>query len=218
MSSPASRRWVRLLVAIVVVGLLAAGLWLRSDDVMRNSSAEDDRTRLSVAVLGDSITQLSANDIHSTLDSTYNVEIDATPGITVAGQWSEAAAFAKAQPDIAVVNLGTNDLLARRTADAVIRDLEALLAEFDPSTCVVVVTISTTETRESFRREAVAVNRWLRDRPHVADWDGAVARSPFPRGLTYDSVHPTEDGRAVLAEVLLDGVSTCRDERGIQRA
>lgn len=162
-----------------------------------------------VVVLGDSITYLSEAAIHAALDPAYTVEVNGIPGIEVAGQQSSALEYAQTQPDVVIVNLGTNDVGARRDPSDVISDLGAMASEFDPTSCVVLVTLTTRVPSDDFEQRAAAVNQWIRSQQHVADWDSALATTDPPTQLTTDTVHPSVEGQSVMAELIQQQVDAC---------
>jgi lysophospholipase L1-like esterase len=190
---------------LTVLGALVAVAFTGAQSHDR-SSAED---RDTVAVLGDSITYLSAAAIHAELDPDHTVEVNGVPGIDVAGQQTAALQFARTQPDVAIINLGTNDVGARRDPSEVIGELRAMASEFGPGACLVLVTLTTHVPSDDFAQRAGVVNRWIRSQEHVADWDAALAASSPSARLTSDTVHPTVEGQALMAQLLRQQVDAC---------
>ena len=188
-----------------VLSALVAVAFTGAESHDRPTAAE----RGTVVVLGDSITYLSGAAIHAALDPAYTVDVNGIPGIEVAGQQTSALKYAQTQPDVVIINLGTNDVGARRDPSDVIRELGAMAAEFGPTTCVVLVTLTTHVPSDDFEQRATAVNRWIRSQQHVADWDSALAATDPPAELTTDTVHPTVEGQSVMAQLLQQQVDAC---------
>jgi lysophospholipase L1-like esterase len=162
-----------------------------------------------VAVIGDSITFLSEAAIHTALDPTHDVVVNGIPGIKVLGQLAAAREAAHAQPGVVVINLGTNDVLSERDPADVISDLDDTASLFGPATCVVFVNLTTFVTNADFQLRARAVNRWIDQHAHVADWNRAITEGGPNAGLTTDTVHPTEHGQVVMARLIQQQVNAC---------
>jgi hypothetical protein len=163
--------------------------------------------RDTVSVIGDSITYLSQAAIHAALDPAFSVEVNGIPGIQIAGQQEAVRQSATASPDVVIINLGSNDVGAQREPAEVIRELDQTTSRFGPETCVVLVTLTTHVPSADFRQRAAVVNSWIRNHPHVADWDSALA--PTDHQLTTDTVHPNAEGQAVMAQLLAQQVDAC---------
>jgi hypothetical protein len=162
-----------------------------------------------VSVIGDSITFLSEGAIHAALDSDHDVVVNGIPGIKVAGQLAAARQAALERPDVVVINLGTNDVLSQREPADVTHDLQATASEFGPTSCVVFVNLTTLVSNADFEQRATAVNRWISGQFHVADWNSVVTEAGPLANVTTDTVHPTEHGQALLAQLIRQQVDAC---------
>jgi len=164
-------------------------------------------------VLGDSITVLSAPQLHERFDRRYDVDIDAFVGVTTAGMVDAARTAATAHPEVVVVNLGTNDVgCVRRewsctgpySAAQTEANLETIATAFGPSACVIFVDLN---THVLHRTDAEALNRFIHATfPRVVDWAGAYQRSWFSSPI---DPHPDAAGRAHLVDLIDRAVSAC---------
>jgi lysophospholipase L1-like esterase len=164
-----------------------------------------------VAVIGDSITWMSTDAIHDALDPSYAVEITGVVGATSRLQVHgtdipEFREAATTNPDIVIINLGTND--GDAPAEDVLDDLNRARALFPSAACYVPVTLTThgVGTFEPSSEAAVYVNQVL-PRAHLADWASAVDAKPSLVGP--DGVHPTGDGSVVLADLYKSAADSC---------
>jgi hypothetical protein len=190
------------------VAVVIACLWLCAGCLIHETAYSGAAGGVKVGVLGDSITYQSHAEIHSTLDPTYQVQIDATTGEQVDGTILSSVGRADqgdidrivaAHPDVVVINLGTNqgptDLVA---------GYQALVDRF-PDACIVGATVR--EHADSFVMDdarAKALNAALPGLVNVVvDWNTVGA--PYV-GM---GVHPNEAGRQVLASLYADGVAAC---------
>jgi len=174
-----------------------------------------DRTGDSVVVFGDSITEFGEGHLGLELGSTYGLIVDGDFGARVGDRVQPAAQHADA--DQVIVNLGTNDVVVGTPLDKVRLAMDALLDELSDVECVHVVTVSGNllsdgvllpdAGREVNRMIAAAAS----GRPNVdlLHWDriqqAAALRRGDPQALTFDGIHPDDDGLRVLAESY-DGV------------
>jgi len=165
--------------------------------------------RSTVVAIGDSITYLSNAAIHASLEPVHAVEVNGIPGIEVAGQQAAASQYARTQPDVVIINLGTNDVGAQRNPADVIGELGAMASEFGSASCVVFVTLTTQVVTDDFKQRATEVNRWIRNQRHVADWDSALTEADPLVRLTTDTVHPTAEGQLVMAQLIQRQVDAC---------
>ena len=162
--------------------------------------------------LGDSITVLSASQLHERFDDRFVVDIDAFIGVTTSGMLEQARVAATAHPKIVVVNLGTNDIGCVRaelscvgpySAQGTEADLRAMTRAF-PSACVIFVDLN---THVLYQQRAEALNRWIHATvPRVVDWAAAYQPSWFSTPI---DPHPNEAGRARLVQLIDHAVSAC---------
>ena len=151
---------------------------------------------------GDSITFYETDDINSSFGSSYDVAINAFIGATSYERRNGIASDATQRPQVAVINLGTNDasvVIDGRGGDVngtyveldpvepiehVGTRLDDIAAEFSPA-CVVFVTIDSQATDFYGSGAAVAnvqaLNAHIRSMPgvEVADWDANLQPAYF---------------------------------------
>jgi hypothetical protein len=175
-----------------------------------------------LAVIGDSITQMSHDEIHRQLDGAYHVSVDGRPGFTISEQLPVAAVYSQQHPvpGVIVVNLGTNDAVLGTTLADATRDLADITANFPTARCVVLTTVNANTMGVTFNDWANAFNFWAifamagtDDRIRIADWNTSVHtyyEDGQPQGdLTYDLVHPTPIGQERLADLTKTAIDTC---------
>jgi len=163
--------------------------------------------------LGDSITVLSASQLHERFDDRYVVDIDAFVGVTTTGMLEAARVAATASPSIVVVNLGTNDVGCERRELSCVgpysparteADLRAIAGAFPPPACVIFVDL---DTHVLHRQEAEDLNRWIHASfPRVVSWAAAYQSSWFASSI---DPHPDAAGRTRLVDLIAAAVATC---------
>ena len=173
----------------------------------------------SVAIIGDSITVNSADDLSRALEPEYDVDIRAQSGRRIDEMLPALRTALSAHPREVVVNLGTNDVLqAKLHADwrAGFNQLIGLLA---PVRCVALTTVSTRldgptarpgvapEINEALVR-AIAAHRNF----HIIDWNARIHEPDGASLIIFDGIHPTPAGELVLAG--LTRTTLDRDCRG----
>ena len=152
--------------------------------------------------LGDSITVQSALDINAHYAATYDLSIHAAVGLGT--HQTGVGTDASLNPNIEIINLGTNDA-AKGVTDAPAM-LYAFAAAFPATTCVVFVTINTHNPSWG-PTLAQAINDHVRATfPHVADWDAAWDASYFDAP---DNPHPNAAGRQALLHAEDAAIATC---------
>ena len=170
-----------------------------------------------VAVLGDSITALSNDTLHATLDGHYTISVIGKFGARTDEALDEATLLARADPEQAIINLGTNDAIQDVPAERTGANLDKLVATFRGATCIGLVTIDEQMTAfgVSHRASAAAVNAQIRriadavDTVSVIDWTQLVAGHGGVAAMTTDGVHPNPTGMQVLADAYLDALNDC---------
>lgn len=165
--------------------------------------------------VGDSITVMSAPDIHARYDATYSVTIGAAIGLDTYLAAPMVAAAAAAKPKVAFIDLGTNDAQRMgqdfgpgdpaQTPESVNARLDTFAAEFPATTCVVFVTVNTHNPSWG-PVAAQAINDHVRTFAHVADWDAAWNPADY---ATADNPHPTAAGRQHLLDVEAAAMASC---------
>ena len=160
-----------------------------------------------VVLAGDSITELSRARILATLEDRYRVRVNASSGRRIAGVTPAIARQLATHPDVAVVNLGTNDM--DRENPRWRADLDRMLALVARVPCVEVFTIydgdhppagANIGTRINARLAAAAASGSL----HLIDWNAAVHRDPSL--VVADGIHPGESGQRWIAASIRDGI------------
>jgi hypothetical protein len=211
----ARRRRLALIVGVVVVLVVAGGLaWhLRPGEPVVHAPPEVsayEGTGPRVAVIGDSITVISAEDIHAALHPEYASSITAAIGIKTDAQLVTAQRYVATDPSVVVINLGTNDVSAHDSPESFRHEMDAIVGLF-PDRCVVVTTLTTQPpVSKEFAARAAAYNEYLRTFPHVADWDAVLAQAVRNgEQLTSDGVHPNDEGQRRYAALLAAAVRLC---------
>lgn len=204
-------RITRLLVALVLAAAVVAGCG--SDDGPSagtesvNGEFVGTRGGRRVVVVGDSITELSRDAIVAALEDRAEVRVDGFSGRRIAGVLPHLADAVATSPDVAVVNLGTNDMLDEHEAFG--PDLDRMLGLAGRVPCAVVVTIHDGVHEPVDANIGTAINEHLRAAAatgsiHLVDWNAAVHRDP---GLVVDDgIHPNTRGQRWIADAIRDAI------------
>ncbi len=174
-----------------------------------------------VAVVGDSITYFSEPAISAALGRDYDADVRGVIGRRIDEMLPSLQTVVRDRPFAVVVNLGTNDALQARTHPDWQPGFARMIDLLAPQRCVIVTTINTLVIGQvgapgvaaainDAIGTAVATHRNL----HVVDWNAAVhEQDPSPL-LTPDRIHPSNEGRLVLAALLRTAVDhDCRPAR-----
>lgn len=160
-----------------------------------------------VGVLGDSVTSISSGHIDQLLRFFgWRVSMVAEPSKRVEEMQDYATQYADTDPDIMVINLGTNDAL--HSPEDAIAELEQMWAKF-PNACQVPVTIAETTTVTHFDEAASQINDWIYSNfpeENIADWADVHANNS---NITHNSVHPNSEGASMLAWEIGAAVGKC---------
>lgn len=174
-----------------------------------------------VAVLGDSITSLSRQEIAHRLEGRGSLSIAAVPGRTIAQMSPAVGVITAAGPPFAwVINLGTNDALQRNINAP--NDYRDLVAKVAGAPCVVLTTINDFGGfggfggfGDAYPIIARALNATIVElaarypNARVLDWN-AVARAHQSDGvLAADGLHPTRAGQNLYAAHLRRALDQC---------
>lgn len=173
-----------------------------------------------IVIVGDSITNEGRAELAAALGVDHRVVIDGRPGYRVAQQDDVAAWAASLDPEVVVVELGTNDVLSGHDLERSTDDLRRLVGRFAGSSCVVLVTVATDLPSAGAEARARRFNRSIDEiaaadpgRIRVVDVDAVVRAAQSDPGFvgpfTYDGVHPTAAGHARLAAAQAGAVSGC---------
>lgn len=174
-----------------------------------------------VAILGDSLTRQTTGETTAAVGTVARPAVLGLAGLRADEVGPVADRFAATGPDQVVIELGTNDVLAREDPALTAADLDQLLARFPSVGCVTFVTLGTTGGNEpDFDARAEAVDAHLRSLPEadarvqIADWarllaDHRAGGSPGGSWTISDDVHLTPAGEDAWAELLRGAVAAC---------
>lgn len=171
-----------------------------------------------VVVLGDTILHQARQDLRAELED-HAVKVGAVVAEGLSGgpvsaespdadMLTVARAYAADRPEVAVVGLGTYDVV---NPDGSVEEAEARVDEIAATfadSCLVVVTITERGAGPDYDvAEAARINARLRSvADAVADWQvQGVYRGLRDQG----GIVPTEDGRRRLAELVAEAVEDC---------
>lgn len=189
------------------------------DDAPQGLGVATDAT--SVVMVGDSITQGSANEIEYVLAAGGFTDVT-VDGVTsrriVEGGGNEPESGVQAvtrlldedaDPDVWVIALGTNDIAKYASSEEygeVVQQLLDLLPADAPLVWV-------DAYRDDYRDDSVLFDEALRAR--LGERDGTVVASWYDLAsadpsILRDRVHPTADGRAMFAAVVAEGLQLLR--------
>jgi lysophospholipase L1-like esterase len=169
-----------------------------------------------VAVVGDSITYLSADDITDELKASgYEPTVVGRIGRSASEVDADVMAARNSGPAVVLLELGTNDATRSARGDGSAADYErwmsGYIAEF-PDSCVIVTTVSSHRPSATMSQTARTINAWLHTRTsHVVEWD-SYEWSQRKNGVIIvepDDVHPNPAGQAALSHLDLAAVRSC---------
>ncbi|MGO9853471.1 MAG: GDSL-type esterase/lipase family protein [Acidimicrobiales bacterium] len=183
------------------MALLGTGVWLGIELVSYPTAAytagQPDSGHPTVAVVGDSITELSEQSIEASLTQAgYHPMVQAVIGIEMAQAVPSIDQFAEQDPNDWIVELGTND--AGRNNQLWELPFLAIWHQVRSSGCVIYVSVSqragpiATQINASLAGLARA-----HANVHILDWGSLEYLNPA--WLEPDLIHPTPAGQAELA-------------------
>jgi hypothetical protein len=202
---------IAVVVVLVVVAVVAVLVVARS----RSDEGEP------VAIVGDSITELSMPTLRRTLSGDWKPWIVGRSGYTVGGLQPDVENLVTKEPVQAVINLGTNDVIQKVPLDESMAAYTTLLDSFDGVECIHAVTVNeamVAEGDDQIDDRAKAFNRRLRGLARerdldVIEWAAVVrqqANAGEPEGaLLIDTVHPTQVGQRILADYYANALLSC---------
>jgi hypothetical protein len=218
------------LVLVLVLGGLALHRVSARFEARRDAFAADARPSEvdagpgptdDVALVGDSITEQSETTLHTVLDRTYRVRVRGRGGYRIEEMEPYAIELATTRPEQVIINLGSNDALKSWPLEKSVLALKRLIADFKGTRCLHLVTVNEAMVNDrvpDLKERTTALNAEIRhiaatENFNVIDWSRAVvddiaAGSPNG-GITSDTVHPTENGQKVLAELYATALATC---------
>ena len=159
-----------------------------------------------MAIIGDSITVLSAGAIEAALGGVEKITAVGEIGYDIGQMLPYARTIALTVPNTVVINLGTNDAAKGVPPARSAVQLDSMLAQFPQATRVLVTVNTHFDTAECSAR-AQALNEHIRSVGYpVADWNAAVSdelAAGLPNGpVTSDTIHPTAYGQKILANLI----------------
>ena len=180
------------------------------------------RNAVSVAIIGDSITDISRAVFDQSLGSDYQLNVDGVGGARIDQMEGEADKVAATAPQQLVINLGTNDVVGKLPPDQSMASYEEMVGKFPGTKCLHLVTLN--ENIVSFvdpdlKNRTVEFNTKLRafatkHQARVIEWDRIVREylaAGEPEGhLSNDTIHPTELGQRKLAQATRASLDACR--------
>jgi lysophospholipase L1-like esterase len=202
-------------VVLVLAGSLFTWLILRGAGVLKSRGPE-------VVLMGDSITDQTAEVFAQRLGDRWDLTTSGTPGYRADQRVGDVANLALHDPTQVIINLGTNDVLQKKAPAETLDALEKVGSGFAPARCVYLVTVTSSFINPqdtALPARAQELNAGIRDlaaRHHwgVVPWDQLVAdydAGPQPEGpLTTDTVHPTDVGKRMLADAYAKALDDCR--------
>lgn len=199
--------------------------------VMFTGCLEEDYTgnvaATKVGVLGDSLTDNIRGHLHTRLDANYAVSVTGIRGAKINTLVPAAEELAPTNPEIVVLNLGTNDAWNDLPVEESIASYDSIVDMF-PNSCLVLVTIIDTTTgippappynstiaaqlNEHFRSLQTSRNAV------IADWESTLIgheleytfSQTIPKLYIYpDGIHQSDLGMEVMADLVAGGVNEC---------
>jgi lysophospholipase L1-like esterase len=169
-----------------------------------------------VAVVGDSITYLSAEDITDELTASgYEPTVVGRIGRSASEVDADVTAAQRSGPAVILLELGTNDITRSAHGNGSAADYERWMSEYIaefPDSCVIVTTVSSHRPSPAMNQTARSINAWLHTKTsHVVEWD-SYEWSQRENGVVIvepDEVHPTPAGQEALGHLDLAAVKTC---------
>jgi lysophospholipase L1-like esterase len=179
-------------------------------------SAFTDRT---LVIIGDSITGLTAKVVEKRFSTSFEVTTNAKWGARVDEQLQAAELLAATEPDVVIINLGSNDALQDWPIEDTRAALLKMLALFKNADCVRFTTISTSMNQESkphkasaetinVALQAIALAQRKRPQAGLVEWDSRI-QSQGVAALTSDTIHPNDAGALQLVDAYADSLASC---------
>jgi hypothetical protein len=202
---------VRLTLAALAVALLGSGAWLGIELVSYPTAASTAGARLSdaagqrssspptVAVVGDSITELSQQSITASLTQAgFHPVVHAVIGIEMVQAVPWVDQLAQQKPSDWIIELGTND--AGRNNPSWTLPFLAVWHQVRSSGCVIYLSVSQHAGPIATQINASLAGLALTHaNVHVLDWGNLEYLNPA--WMEPDMIHPTPAGQAELAAV-----------------
>jgi lysophospholipase L1-like esterase len=178
-----------------------------------------------VALIGDSIFDMSESALRGRLADDWDVRIDAVPGATTIDQLDAALELAARRPpaDQVVIELGTNDVTSGTPLEQSRATLEEVVAAFPSARCIHLVTVTDVWRNDGVVAPwevAATYNEMLRElaegdpRITIVEWAAALREGdadPSGNARLDDPVHPSTAGEQVLATLVADALAACSE-------
>jgi hypothetical protein len=174
-----------------------------------------------VAVLGNSLISLSAEEIPAALNDTYLTSSAGENGMTIEQILPLADRYAAHRPTIAVIEAGVNDAGRPDSQWNALYELameSQMLQRFPRASCIVWVNVGTHTTSPELNAHAAELNAgmrfWKAGEPRllIADWDSITVA--HPEYLFPDGVHPNQEGQDHLAALIRTSADACAARTG----
>lgn len=171
-----------------------------------------------VALIGDSITDLSREPLQNALGADHTVEIVGKFGARSDQVLDDVKVIAASKPRSAIVNIGTNDALQQVPVDQTAATVGRILDELADVGCIHLVEINegitVKATGESRSEEAKELNEALRQLADdrgigVIDWNETISEAGGNDVITYDTVHLSTKGVVLMAEAYGKALDDC---------
>lgn len=213
------RKFAALIGILLVTTLLFTGCI--EEDYSGNVAATK------VGVLGDSLTDNIRTHLHTRLDANYAVSVTGIRGAKINTLVPAAEELAATNPEIVVINLGTNDAWNDLPVEESIASYDSIVDMF-PNSCLVLVTIIDTTSgippSAPYHPEvALQLNAHFRSlqtskNAVIADWESTLIgheleytfSQTIPKVYIYpDGIHQSDLGMEVMADLVAAGVNEC---------
>jgi lysophospholipase L1-like esterase len=162
-----------------------------------------------IVIIGDSIS-FGAQEEYPLAMPDDNVAVIAIPGIRLGPQRAEITRAVAEQPDVLVIELGTNDVPVFEPA--FLDEIDDVLEETEDLPCVLWVNVFVSK----FATNAERVNDHLEDAAddhdnlQIVDW--FTLANDDRSLLSPDGLHPNEQGQGVLALAVAASAERCDDD------
>ena len=160
-------------------------------------------------IIGDSIS-FGAQEEYPVAMPNDDVEVIAISGIRLGPQRPEIDRAVAEEPDVLVIQLGTNDVPVYEPT--FLDEIDQVLDGTDDLPCVLWVNVFV----PNFATNAENVNEHLEDAAddhdnlQIVDW--FTLANDDPSLLSPDGLHPSEAGQGVLALAVADSAARCDDD------
>lgn len=196
-------------MSVALLVLMATGCLQRDEGFTGNPAGP------TVTIMGDSITLMAKADYHTAFEGDMQVRVSGWSGFTFPMfDTQEAPVLERDRPTVAVIDLGTNDVVQPDTEAATSAAMDSMYRRFT-SSCVVGVTVNEHIVAVPGlpvldMAEAARINTRIRSMAdEVADWSAAAAGHPEYFGDDARLIHPDATGRSVLIPLVRDAIDRC---------